>query len=199
MRVFKPLFLSLALLGACGQRVDGPATEEVPTATSAPDTRVALPSLHQTDYRLEGSYGLLFNGQLQTYPVHIAHHGRLWRADLPSYGGEEIYDYDRGQVALGTATRPIQDIHDLIYVFTGGMAQYDLTNGDTLRGQPGAPCAVLGETGTTYSFADGDGEALLCITQDGIPLQRTDERGSVFWTVTKLERGAQDPALFTTN
>lgn len=185
---------ALALLASCGVRDEG-TTEAPADPGAAPDTRVTTPSLHQVSYYAEGSRSLIFDGELVPYPVQLHHQGRLWRALISDGHGAELFDYDGNTVTDAAGqVRQIEDIHDLIYYFTGGRAQDALEDGEYLLGNVVGPCTHLGEAGTLYS----DGDDQFCVTPDGIPLLHSDDQGRVYWELTKLERGPQNPALFPT-
>jgi hypothetical protein len=58
-------------------------------------------------------------------------------------------------------------------------------------------CNVAGETGAEWTkTTEADGTDTVCVTNDGIILRATDD-GRVVWETTRVQRGAQNAALFT--
>src|SRR5690606_713728 len=58
-------------------------------------------------------------------------------------------------------------------------------------------CSVAGQTGAEWTrTTDADGTDTVCVTNDGIILRATDD-GRVVWETTRVQRGAQNAALFT--
>jgi hypothetical protein len=59
------------------------------------------------------------------------------------------------------------------------------------------PCSGAGESGTEWTSTDAEGHVSnTCVTSDGIMLRSTRD-GQVYWETTRVQRGPQDPALFT--
>jgi hypothetical protein len=57
-------------------------------------------------------------------------------------------------------------------------------------------CSVAGENGAEWTKTTAeDGTDTVCVTQDGIILRATDD-GRTVWETTRVQRGAQDAALF---
>jgi len=177
----------LVLVSACALAACNPAAPGGGGASSV------FPNLNSGAYRLEANV-ISEQGNL---PVVMIRDGQKARFEITTPAGVQtmITDASTGEAIsltnMGGQTIALRMNADQ---FENPTRQWEseYATTATLVG----PCSGAGETGSEWSnTADGHTNTV-CVTSDGVILS-TAQDGQPMWQTTRVQRGAQDPSLFT--
>lgn len=183
MRALGLAVVAAAALGACNP--------SAPAGGGGSVTSVVFPDLNRASYRAEAT---MIAPDGSTSPLVMIRDGAKVRMEMGDQiiitdpvAGETFVIHSQGgqQMAM---RMDASDVPDMNQVWAEAQAEVTQTG----------PCTVGGESGVQWSHTLDGGTAAdtACVTSDGIILSATDD-GRESWRTTSIQRGPQDPALFT--
>lgn len=185
----------LALVSACALAACNPSAPSGGGEQSASSSGGGLfPNLFQTAYRAEA---VVTDANGATTPMVMIRDGQKLRMEMASPQGQMtiITNGDTGESYMITtaggqtmAMRTTVDQQDL----PSANWEDELAETATRTGS----CSAAGQSGSEWTSQEGGVVSTACVTDDGIILRAT-EGGRVVWETTRVQRGPQNPALFT--
>lgn len=168
-----------------------------PTGDSAGGGGGLFPDLSRAAYRAEAT---ISHTDGSSMPIVMIRDGRKMRMEISAPEGQStlITNADTGEsFILSNAGGRMMAIRasGMGDQFSNPAEQWqgELAQNATRTGT----CSVAGESGSEWTkTTQQDGTDTVCVTEDGIILRATDD-GRVVWETTRVQRGAQDAALFT--
>ncbi|MET0183607.1 MAG: hypothetical protein ABW199_12055 [Caulobacterales bacterium] len=186
------------LLAACGQ--GGAPNGAAGGGNGGPATLDSVfPNLFQASYRSDVTITNPENGE--TRPMVIIRDGRKMRVEIVQDGtasaivtnldANEAFTLSERAGQRMAVRMPLDaaQVTDAMKSWSG--------EGRTIT-RTGS-CSVAGASGTEWAQAPSENDPKArtsCVTSDGIFLRGTED-GVTTWETTSVQRGAQDPALFT--
>jgi hypothetical protein len=156
-----------------------------------------FPDLSNSAYRAEAT---ISNEDGSTIPVVMIRDGRNMRMEINAAEGLStlIANAETGESYIISSAGGRQ-----VAIRASGLGDQFTNPAEEWQGelsreatQTGS-CSVAGQTGAEWTkTTDADGTDTVCVTNDGIILRATDD-GRVVWETTRVQRGAQNAALFT--
>jgi hypothetical protein len=209
MRVAALVLVSALALAACGKGPQGgaaaPGSPQASSGATTPGGAIGamFPNLFQASYRMEAT---MSPREGESMPMTMIRSGLNMRTEMDVRGQHVVTIHNatthQGYTLMNMAGHQVAMQIDLTGVDSSDpLAALGNREGYTIT--RGGPCSGAGLTGTEWTStkaADANGGAAeshtVCATSDGIVLQvKNGDR--VFLQTTSVQRGPQDPALFT--
>jgi predicted small lipoprotein YifL len=180
-------------LSACGGPSEAPGGDAGTDAVQA--AAAGLPNLFQVSYRLEAQIHDEAGGM---QPLTLIRDGRSTRIEMSQPGqGEMAIVFAEGEAFMLVNQLGQRMAMRMNPTDAPALPEEEWEDPDPSVRRVG-DCSVIGERGVEWESADtGTGSpGRACITPDGVML-RASEGDRVIWEATSIDRGPQDPALFT--